>query len=146
MRVSPRAGGFAIIIEPAGDGEEGRTSSNRGANCHVAQTCMRCRPITPASQRPAPFRRLAMLSSGPGALGVAYTTRWPVEADVLPGAGIFERFDVREDAGQREGGPNFVVERFEQVVALLDRPPAGDQHMQRDEAAGARLPGSDRVE
>src|SRR5690348_11817746 len=67
-------------------------------------------------------------------------------SSVGPGGGVLHRFEVGEHGGPAEGGVEVGFEAFEHLVAGLDGPGAGDEHVERDEAACARLPGAEGVE
>lgn len=70
----------------------------------------------------------------------------PVEAGVVEGAWVFDRLEVGEDRRVRKLRADLRLDALEQLVSLLHRPAAGDEHVHRDERPPAGLPVADRVE
>ena len=66
--------------------------------------------------------------------------------DVVVGLGVLDRLQVRRNAQARVDLDEFVDHPLDEVVALLDAPGAGDEHVDVGEAAVAGLAHPHRVE
>lgn len=75
--------------------------------------------------------------SSPSAPFPAGSTVDPVQGLVLPGGGVADRFEVREDRGAGNGGVDFALHLFEEVMAPLHGPVAGHEHVEGYERSAA---------
>lgn len=64
---------------------------------------------------------------------------------VFPGGGIIQGLQMREDGRVGQGMPDFSFDAFDELVALVNAPGAGHEHMHRNEAACAGLAGAEGV-